>query len=633
MVKRIFKLSREFNNPFHSPIPANPGLIPVVGDIYTTPPSSLNSHTGENVFPRFILPKIDLIQDDCNLGIQLDGSFGWAKIRPFQIVYRNPECILPESPPKISDLEEYRKLPSIPKNESNSWLLIENQYEYEQGKNRLDGDKTGWQEFSTTFTLIGEPKYEATFEKTGISKHNGTYARSFNWNFQITEEEHLETYLNSGWTVELNESGWNKGTVYSRTKKEIVTTSYFYASGTKTDLIKYLEKYSILDYRFVIQSYNANFYYTNVNPFPISVPGRFPGNMVLVEEGNGFYGYYYYGEGRGLSINIREQNIVIIPFQPIPEPLIIPPPPPPPMSCCPNTRANDELLRLILKKIGSADLPATVPKSLTDRSKGTTSIENLAQFTSYAVKQLDAVCGKYPIEVKIEDADLTQEGDQSRTVKIPNIAEGIAELLGLLLILKAESSATLSAAVRGMIEAGSAKQSAILAHDYAKANSEFLAYKGKQVRHQVPFAFNFNKQKLEEMLKEGTFEIKGFQNDDKDDIHDLFTPLLDMAAMYRTANFRNLGASNPGEALKSILRGYINFNSDTDETIVKPNQQKNEDEGVAKPEENWDDFLRSAEQGFIQEPGIKNNTEPYDRPFDQRPKIREIGNDTSDFED
>ncbi|MBW4667201.1 MAG: hypothetical protein KME60_07100 [Cyanomargarita calcarea GSE-NOS-MK-12-04C] len=360
-------------------------------------------------------------------------------------------------------------------------------------------------------------------------------------------------------------------------------------------------------------------------------------NYKLIDKGFDFYGLYYLYEKP--TVKARKKTNIAAPLDykespPGPKP----PPPPPPrkeccMSCCPDNSNLEPLLKLIIKKIGSADLPATVPKSLADRSKGNINIENLAQFTSYAVKQLDAVCGKYPIEVKIKDADLTEEGDQSQTVKIPNIAEGIAELLGLLLILKSESGATLSAAVRGMIEAGSAKQSAILAHDYAKANSEFLAYKGKQVKHQVPFAFDFNKQKLEEMLKEGTFDIKGFEIDDKNDLNDLFAPVLEMAAMYRAANFRNLGASNPGAVLKTILTGYINFNSDTEEAIGKPKQQRDKDEGVGKPEENWDDFLRSAEQGFIQEPGIKNNTEPYDRPFDQRPKIREIGNDTSDFED
>lgn len=315
-------------------------------------------------------------------------------------------------------------------------------------------------------------------------------------------------------------------------------------------------------------------------------------------------------------------------------PILPPPPPSMTCNCCPNIQQNDELLRLILKKIGSSDLPASVPTSLTNRDKGFTNIENLAQFTAYAVKQLDAVCGKYPIEVKIKDSNLTEEGNQEKTVKLPNIAEGIAEIMGLLLLLKAESGANLSATVRGMIESGASKQISILTHDYAKANAEFLGYKGKQVKHKVPFAFDFKEKKLDKLLKEGEFEVKGFENDDQEDIKDLIMPLLEMAAMYRAANYRKLDANNIQESLKAILTGYNAFASQTKETIDKPKEQRDRKnkENINNPE-NWDSFLNSAEKGFIEQPGIKDNTEPYDRPFDQRPKIREIGNDVADTED
>lgn len=202
----------------------------------------------------------------------------------------------------------------------------------------------------------------------------------------------------------------------------------------------------------------------------------------------------------------------------------------------------------------------------------------------------------------------------------------------MLLCLKTESSATLSAAIRGLIEAGSAKQSAILAYDYAKANSEFLGYKGKQVQRKVPFAFNFKEQQLDKMLREGEFEIKGFENDDKDDFKDIIMPILNMAAMYRAANFRKVDANDPISSIKTILEGYNAFANLTKENIDDPKSKKDEEEKHKNPE-NWDQFINSAEIGFIEQPGIKNNTEPYDRPFDQRPKIREIGNDTSDFED
>jgi hypothetical protein len=584
-----------------------------------------------------IVSAVKIQVDPCNFAVQVVPYDFARTYPPINLLYRNSNCQLPTTPSPSLPLEPYEKIPEVPFNDSNHWLLLPSVYKYEQGIGR-NGPPQGWAESTFEVQSVGELLVRGVRRTITAFQHNGVYADAFGRSDNQTPEQYYQERIKYGFEVNLVDDIFGLDTTYSYGETIDYTTKNYYFGGTREELIKFIEEHpsDLRDYRRVTKStFRIGSYFSNF--FPFRVPGKYPKTFQVQGYIDDFYGRYFYNDGIDIQIRVAEKKINIIPFAPTsnPEPSKISPPPPPldkcckDMACCPDSSELESLLRLILKKIGASDLPATVPKVLTDKSKGTTSINNLAQFTSYTVKQLDALCGKYPIEVKIKDANLTEEGDQSQTIKIPNIAEGIAELLGLLLILKSESGATLSAAIRGMIEAGSAKQSAILAHDYAKANSEFLAYKGKQVKHQVPFAFDFNKQKLQEMLKEGTFDVKGFEIDDKNDINDLFAPVLEMAAMYRTANFRNLGASNPAAALKTILTGYINFNSSTEEAIKKPNKEN----GDAKPEENWDDFLRSAEQGFIQEPGIKNNTEPYDRPFDQRPKIREIGNDTSDFED
>ncbi len=298
------------------------------------------------------------------------------------------------------------------------------------------------------------------------------------------------------------------------------------------------------------------------------------------------------------------------------------PPPPPPMSCCPNVRENDALLKLIAKRLGVYDYPVTVPKTITDESQGSTSLENLTRFVSYTVKQLDAISGNYPIEIELADADLTQAGDQKQKIKIPNAAEGIAEALGQLLVIRSETNATLNAVVRALLDIASTKQAAIITHDYVRANSEFLGYKGKQVMRKVPFAITVGKERLDELLQESEFEIKGFENDDKDDIKDLLIPLMDMAAMFRAQNFRNLGKDTLG-----ALRELLNRNTQTGDLL--------NNEGIKKPdidpekqENRFDSFIENAETGFINKAGITDNTNPYGRPYEERPKIREIGDTT-----
>jgi hypothetical protein len=294
---------------------------------------------------------------------------------------------------------------------------------------------------------------------------------------------------------------------------------------------------------------------------------------------------------------------------------------------------NTNALDILLEKIGAVHLPATVPKILTNRGKGTIQINSLAEFLAYTVRQMDALCGQYPIKIEIQDEDLTQEGNQKKEINLPNIAESLAEIFGLLMTIRAESDANLSATVRGLIEIGSTKQAALLAHDYAKGNAEYLGYKGKQVENKVPFAFNPGQEKLDAVLKESEVSVKGWENDDSEDLNTHLAPLLELAAMWKAQNFRNLGASDTLTKLKFLLTqgSLVAKNIDTVVKDNKPEPNPTPTDPTKKSEKpDWDTFLEEAEQGFIAKPGITDSTNPYSRPLARRPKIREIGEDTSD---
>lgn len=316
-----------------------------------------------------------------------------------------------------------------------------------------------------------------------------------------------------------------------------------------------------------------------------------------------------------------------------PSPLPPPPPPPQPdpptqkpddMNCCDDLK---KLLMLILRRIGP--LPASVPNSLIRANSGNQTIESLAQYIAYSVIQTNAQFGQFPQEIKIQDADLTQEGNQEKIIKLPNLAESIAEMMGVLLILQAESNANLVATINAMIEAGSAKQSAILASDYAAANAEFLGYKGKQIERNVPFSFKPGEQQLDQMLQPTEVKVKGFDNDDKNDLNDALMPILEMAAMYRAQNFRNLGTSDTLAKIKSILTDASNISTAIDYLIN--NQPSTNPDAPSQPKKSdWDSFIEQAESGFITQPGITDSVHPYNRTLDQRPKIKEIGTDTTE---
>ncbi|HIK27955.1 MAG TPA: hypothetical protein IGR89_07765, partial [Oscillatoriaceae cyanobacterium M7585_C2015_266] len=271
---------------------------------------------------------------------------------------------------------------------------------------------------------------------------------------------------------------------------------------------------------------------------------------------------------------------------------------------------NENFLNL-KNLVGGEEYPVTVPEWLTQSSQNI-SITNLTQLLIYSIKQLDAFSGEFPIQIEMEDADLLQSGNQKKRISLPNIAETLAEVVGLLMTLRVESDANLSATIRGMIESGSAKQAAIVAGDYARANAEFLAYKGKQKNQKIPMAFTPGKERLDEILKETEISLKTWENDDPQDFTDAIIPILEMAAMWKAQNFQMVKSRTAkADLLKSLQIAS--------ELIRNPEQDPD------KQDSNWNQFTEEAELGFISQPGISDTANPYGRSTSQRPRIRTIG--------
>ncbi|MEH1956820.1 hypothetical protein [Nostoc sp.] len=298
-----------------------------------------------------------------------------------------------------------------------------------------------------------------------------------------------------------------------------------------------------------------------------------------------------------------------------------PPPPKPPdkkdkdceCMCCEGQQNNDALLKLVLKRIGS--LPASVPDNFTKQHPSMISIESLAELMLWQMQQIDALLGAYPIELKIEDNDLTKEGNQEEKIALPNMAEAIAELLGLLITVKRDTHATLITAIKAMGEAGMAKNLGVKTLDVTLANAEYLGYKLEQKKKEVPSLFTPGGKDITETLIEKNVEIITYENTDKKDLQDDLKFLKTMAARWNAQNWRQV-TGDPVESLKQTLFG----NPEAIGEVHKKNEQGD-----------FNGFTEQAERGFIEVSGITDSINPWGRPYSQRPKIREIGTEKGNY--
>ncbi|MBW4644763.1 MAG: hypothetical protein KME23_17670 [Goleter apudmare HA4340-LM2] len=640
-----------FNSPFY--VTPNTPADPTDCDRYPNSP-----YCGENPLSlKFAAIEPSIVFDSCNLGIQLNLTLGFIKLPPVQIVYRNPNCIpTVEEPPPEPVIIQYVDRPAVPEGNCedglNFYVITRNLFfTYFDGITRslnsisnasdYEFSGQGWQYSKVTVSLesaVFPPELQETVKTIRVTFKATTESLIFNprLNNQPTITESLFTH-----TIPRNHprdagtqlitlsgiiGGVNTTLGWIALSQQVLQDNilygflYNYSTVTNQQQSDYIVNFDVLD--------------SFIN---VVTPFRQYSIVISNCAEDSFGNIGCDASWDRLNVTNQQISLKLVCSDYIKERGTFPPPPPRKecckMGCCPNNSNVEQLLRLILKKIGSTDLPAFVPNSLTKKNSGTTQIQNLAQFIAYSIKQTNNQFGQFPQEIKIEDADLTQEGNQERAIELPNLAESIAEIVGILLVLQSESNANLIATVNAMIEAGSAKQAAILAGDHAAANSEFLGYKGKQVERQVPFTFKPGEQQLDKMLQPGEVKVKGFDNDDKNDLNDVLVPLLEMAAMYRAANYRNVGTSDPLGKLGSILRGAADISTVMSNLsgLTPPPDPNNPNAPSPEPKKNdWDSFVENAESGFITQPGITDTTNPYGRPFAQRPKIREIGNDTSE---
>lgn len=542
-------------------------------------------YCGGNPFSRdFMDLGVEMVRDDCNIGIDLQVTLGFVKFPHFQAVWRAPQCRGKEAqpPPPSGSFSSWENFPRLAA--------------------------------STTVTMfVGASQCQWYLSALGGTKCEKRWT-SANKNGSRWEGEKSATY------------------------SDAPSFSKYYSSGvleSREGVALYEGRFQAWDSSNMGRVWMALMwagvrntdYDSQRVTGPIILRGRYDQCLYFLN----IYRLYYEdimvkqmaSEKKGITPLKLYCDFI---FPENPEPVKTAPPLPPRkpccMSCCnsPKEKQNEDLLKLILKrvndlhkKVGETDLPASVPANLSDASKGVVKIQNLAHFNAYIVKQLDAVTGQYPIEIKIKDTDLTKEGNQTQTIKLPNQAEAIAEMFGICMATKIETDAILKAVLRCLIDSGSHKSTSIQTYYLVKGISEFLAYKAKQKVVKIPFAFTPGETTTDKVLKEKEVEIKVVENADEDDLKDALAPLLEFAAMWKSQNFRKV---NPKDAKADILRILRQIGAVADDLGSGSG---------GSAEQDFDTFLEKVERGWTGEPGASDTEHPYGRAYDERPRIRELG--------
>jgi len=276
------------------------------------------------------------------------------------------------------------------------------------------------------------------------------------------------------------------------------------------------------------------------------------------------------------------------------------------------------LIERAAKTIGVDDYPVKLPKSLITKSEGfpgnlisdgEVEAPSLTQFLAWYVERFDEIMGQWEIPIEIKDSDPSTPGDQPKGIKLPNMAEAIAEMFTLSYQSYLNSELMLNLSTRHLIETGQDKRQNFITYKLLLSLTDYIGYKYKEVKADMPLMFTPEKVSFDELLKETKVKVAVPEFDEKLNFQTNLMRYNKAASILDSVFFRRVDPNGDIKAqlmktLFDLLKSANDFNEATDD--------------------NFDQFIDDAEIGFTNTPGITDTVNPYGRSYSQRPRIRDL---------
>ena len=321
---------------------------------------------------------------------------------------------------------------------------------------------------------------------------------------------------------------------------------------------------------------------------------------------------------------------------PSPSPPPFPNPPPRRQNkvdiCC---RENLKFLRAIYTGLGISKFPGKLPATIIQEisKEGETPAEppqvpiaDFVDLLDWQFRRDDERWGQWEIQIDVKDADLTEENDQGKQIKFPNLAESIAELEGQMLSVMANVDALVAITTKNLVESGMGRQEAIKAYLASKAIIKYMAFKSTEVDIPVPMTFTAGAETISALVQESEGHIKGTDYVEKETLRDILLDLLQAAAIIRAVHWQKIDSKKDTKTqLLNLLKGSVDLVG----LVSNPKKSTDGEEKNFDPAQNFEDFIDSVEDGFRNTTGITDIQNPYGKTPERRPRIRQIGDNIS----
>lgn len=241
-------------------------------------------------------------------------------------------------------------------------------------------------------------------------------------------------------------------------------------------------------------------------------------------------------------------------------------------------------VRNIEDKTGSLEYPMLLPEYMMEDSLDKqVTIANQAQFNAWLLKNISALVGIFPIKIDRENEDGTKQ-----TLKLENLAETQAELIGILAKIAFDADTSVNVGIRSTAEGIGARIAALQAGSYLKAIVDYLGFQTQSEPFPVKISCtigavgtdgNLQESELDDFLKPSTQNVIGIECREQDDLHTIIKRILFDGEIARAALY------------KPLKPDKINNNLSITGDGIKEHRKKEEE----KINKRWEEFKAKIE--------------------------------------
>ncbi len=205
------------------------------------------------------------------------------------------------------------------------------------------------------------------------------------------------------------------------------------------------------------------------------------------------------------------------------------------------------LLRQVLDRLGGEDWEVQLPEELTNENDTpvTKTVKTIPNILLKQIEYQDELSGQYPIKIKIEDEELPP---------IPNQAELLVEMFGMLYELVKDVSLNQEIIIKGLVTGGLNRQELLKLSYISESIQDYLGCDTNNKTVNLDQLFDIEKQEsIEEFLTPSKQDVTVEEFNEKSrNLSSVLAELLQAAAVIRGRFFRPLGKDKT-KAVKWML--------------------------------------------------------------------------------